>query len=187
MSLVTPRRESVPLVVPSSKLKAGRYYHASSSLVGTDSTNANALDLLIALRFDLWRPQTFDRIAIEVTTGVATALTRLGIYKDDGESAPGSLVLDAGTVDCSTTGLKEITISQVLESGRYWLASVAQTAAATLRAVPFTRDPVVGSSTGLNTGLMGYTQGSVTGALPATFTPAVGINGATGKVMLRAA
>lgn len=69
----------------------------------------------------------FDRICINVTTaGAASTLARLGIYRADATNeAPGTLVVDAGTVDVATTGEKLATISQTLTSGMYWLAFVS--------------------------------------------------------------
>lgn len=75
---------------------------------------------------------TLDRIMVEhaATTGAGETM-RLGIYNDSG-GRPGSLLLDAGTVDLSTaTALKSITIAQVLTSGFYWLVAVHQGGAAT--------------------------------------------------------
>jgi len=71
---------------------------------------------------------TFDRISVDVQTAAGTTSNRLGIYKDNGSFMPGALVLDAGTVDTSTTGVKEITINQALEPGIYWLAWVSAAA-----------------------------------------------------------
>lgn len=67
--------------------------------------------------------QTFDRIAVQVT-GVGAGSLRMGIYRDTGSIYPGSLLLDAGVVDISTTGLKEIVIAQNLTPGLYWLADI---------------------------------------------------------------
>lgn len=59
------------------------------------------------------QPTTLDRIAIECTVAQAATTVRLGIYDDDGTAgAPGTLILDAGTVSTATIGVKEITISQ---------------------------------------------------------------------------
>ena len=49
--------------------------------------------------------QTIDRLAIEVTT-LGTGVLRLGIYETDL-----SLLVDAGTVSVTSTGVKEATIS----------------------------------------------------------------------------
>jgi len=68
---------------------------------------------------------TFTRIYIYVTTA-GTGVARLGIY-NEADGKPSSLVLDAGTVDVSTTGSKYIDISQSLTGGKYYyLAVVAE-------------------------------------------------------------
>lgn len=63
---------------------------------------------------------TFIRIGIGVDVAAAGTV-ELRIYNwNDG--VPGSLVLNAGTVDTGTVGAKEITISQELTQGNYFLA-----------------------------------------------------------------
>jgi hypothetical protein len=75
---------------------------------------------------------TFDRIgAVSASTFVGTAVVRLGIFNNS-NGEPTTVVLDAGTV--SFTGAsqgQEITISQALDQGWYWLAFNMQTAGTT--------------------------------------------------------
>lgn len=60
------------------------------------------------------------RIGITVTSGADTGRTvRLGLYADS-NGRPGEVVVDAGTVDASTTGYKELVIDVTLTPGRYW-------------------------------------------------------------------
>lgn len=66
---------------------------------------------------------TITRIGLEITTAAASTTIRLGIYERDSTNGAGALVLDAGTIDSSTTGGKEITISQTL-TGYYILAAI---------------------------------------------------------------
>jgi len=98
---------------------ANRYY--GPMIAGATATAAMTLNVIYASPFAVVKTITLDRIAINVTTAAAGATARLGIYADDGTTYPGSLVLDAGTVDVSTTGMKTITISQELTPGLYWL------------------------------------------------------------------
>ena len=57
---------------------------------------------------------------------------RLGIYNSSETTfEPNTVVLDAGTVDTSSTGIKEITISQTLNAGLYFLTAVRQGVGAT--------------------------------------------------------
>lgn len=93
-------------------------------LVAPTSSIALAVDTLYGLAFVVSETETFTRIGIRVvSTGTAT-LARLGIYNHVGQT-PTTLVLDAGTIDVTGTGDKEITISQRLTQGSYILAAVA--------------------------------------------------------------
>ena len=72
---------------------------------------------------------TFTSIAAFVNSaGGAGSVARLGIYNADSKGMPTTLLLDAGTVATTSTGLKAITISQTLSAGKYYLALVGQTA-----------------------------------------------------------
>lgn len=75
---------------------------------------------------------TFDRIAIRSGSSFSgTASVRLGIYNSS-NGQPSTVLLDAGTVSVTTSNQSvEITISQQLTRGVYWLAANSQTAAAT--------------------------------------------------------
>lgn len=65
---------------------------------------------------------TYTRIGINIHVAQASTTFRLGIYTNS-NGHPGALVLDAGTIDSSTTGEKEITISQAL-AGKYFLVAI---------------------------------------------------------------
>lgn len=78
---------------------------------------------------------TLDRLAIEVTTAVAASNARLGIYNADTSWQPTTLVLDAGTVSCATTGIKTLTINQALPAGRYLAVHNVDTAGISLRTI----------------------------------------------------
>lgn len=84
--------------------------------------------------WDLAEPVDVDRFTVEVTTaGTAGSVHRLIAYADDGTGTrPGSLLLDAGTVDTTTTGLKTLTVAVTLPLGRVWLAAVCQGAPSTV-------------------------------------------------------
>jgi len=70
---------------------------------------------------------TFTGIACYVDTLTASSVVRLGIRaKSTTIAGPGSLILDAGTVSSAATGAKEITISQALDRGWYWLTATMQ-------------------------------------------------------------
>lgn len=73
---------------------------------------------------------SFDRIALSLTgNGGAGSVTRLGMYYSDGtDSLPGTVLVDAGTVVTSSGAAitREVTISQRLTRGWYWVVSDSQ-------------------------------------------------------------
>ena len=117
--------------------------------------------------------QSFDRLAIR--TGGAfsgTASIRLGIYNNDSATGkPSTVVLDAGTVSAIAANTTyQITISQSLNPGFYWLVSNVQSSATNNQLLgspaaatePFVNTPWV-SSPG-NAYFSGYGENSITGA-----------------------
>lgn len=106
-------------------LRASRYYGSfAAPAVTTFTMVANRL-----YYFPFFCPDaaTWTRIGINVTTGAA-GNARLGIYTNSNGVPSGSPLVDAGTVDVSTTGEKEITISHAMAVGWYWLAVVSDVA-----------------------------------------------------------
>jgi hypothetical protein len=122
--------------------KLGRYF--GPFLTGGTITTQSVASANSLRAFPFFVPKTisFDRIAIRVTTAGTgtTPRARIGVYADNGNIYPGQLVLDAGEVDVSSTGLKELTINLKLKAGKlYWLAFVGQdTASLALAAIPTT-------------------------------------------------
>jgi len=90
---------------------------------------------------------TYIAIGINVATAKAgTADLRIFNWSD---GVPGSLVLNAGTVDTGTTGVKEINISQQLARGYYFLA-VRCSGSPSLRGLDKAK-PVAPPVSGINT------------------------------------
>ena len=135
------------------------------------TTNAVTQSLLYASPLFLAKPCTLDRIGAEVTTLAATTNVRLGIYADS-NGRPGALLLDAGTIDATGNGAKEVSISLAVPAGLLWVASVAQGGAPTMRAnnapVHGFLFPTLGTALGANP-VSSVTQAGVVGALPSTF------------------
>lgn len=93
-------------------------------LAGTFSL---ANDCAAYVPFEVAEGRAFDQIGLQMhwSGPQADTVVRLGIYaNDDGD--PGALVVDAGTVDTSTTGTKAITIAETLPPGLYWLCAAHQ-------------------------------------------------------------
>jgi hypothetical protein len=113
-----------------------------------------------------------DRIGITVNTADSTGSVRLGVYESSA-GLPSSLLIDAGTVSITTTGNKEITISQTLLPGLYFLAAVGQSINGNGRVVgvggvTFQMKSTLKTSVPFaNAG--GYYGDGVSGALPSVF------------------
>ena len=81
--------------------------------------------------FTVLKTNTFDRIAITSGSGfTGSAVVRAGIYNNDSATGkPSTVVLDAGTVSpTAASTVYQITISQSLSAGNYWIAVNMQTA-----------------------------------------------------------
>ncbi len=118
---------------------------------------------------------TIDRIGVEVTTGgTAGAVVRLGIYEPNAGGLPATKLLDAGTIDSTSTGFKEVTISQALTPGLHWLAAVAQVAGCSLKGASSAQGGfgigalAVSGSQAVTSVACGYYSTGITGALPAS-------------------
>jgi len=107
-----------------------RYYNGLGFIPST-STLTLTSDRMYGKVFTVAETETFTRIGIEVQTAVS-GNARLGIYNFV-DGVPTTLVADLGTVSTSTTGEKEITISQALTAGIYVLAVIADNASALFR------------------------------------------------------
>jgi hypothetical protein len=140
---------------------------------------------------------TFNQISVWLTAvGAAGSTARLGIYQDTGGGAPGALLLDAGTVATDgATGQLGITISQALAAGMYWLACVP-VSSGTAPSIwfnsagqNFAMAPLPAELPNFGNFVSGYNQTGVTGALPATATPATVASGTNSvhRVFLKAA
>lgn len=104
-------------------IKTGRYYPVEGVLALYAAT-ATTRSVMWAAMFVARERATWTRIGFTLGTGVASCVARLGIYSDVG-GQPSTLALDAGTIACGTgdVGTREITISQQLDAGVYWLVA----------------------------------------------------------------
>jgi hypothetical protein len=146
---------------------------------GTNTTHTLTANQLCAVPFFTPVARTVTRLAIHVTTAFA-GNARLGVYQDNGSIYPGALVLDAGTVDTGTTGLKEITGLNISLAANtlYWLALVAN-AASTIAGISLGQ-----GWTPLGYGISLATQGSSLWTVSYTYDtlPATFPGGATASV-----
>lgn len=170
-------------------LASGNYYFAA----GHSNPNTGTLGTG-NLRLAPWfvpNPIVLARLGAEVTTvGDAGSKFRLGVYADNGYSYPGALLLDAGTIAGDSGTIQEVVVSLALQPGLYWLGgatqvvSVTQPTMRTVGAVPgnLTVPIALFSTPGTGATGQGYVQSSVTGALPAQFSPAQAPSGSMQRI-----
>jgi len=105
-------------------LRTGEYI-TPVPIASTNVSNTITTDAICAVPFIVARAITVDRIAIHTTTAKAGKIARLGIYNNGTNNYPGTLFLDAGTVDLTSAGVLAAIINQSLTKGLYWLVYVA--------------------------------------------------------------
>ncbi len=165
--------------------KRGLYHFGiTANVLSAYATAANVIDVL---PFYVPEPQSFDRLAIHVTSA-STGQARLGIYADNGDIYPGELVIDAGEVDTSTTGTKVRAIELTLDTGLYWIARL-QSGTPTIRGVQTAAMIALGLDDPINVGLAtGYRASFDYAELPNPYPAgAEYITGARPAVFLRRA
>lgn len=162
--------------------RTGNYYGPFLSGGAQTTQSIASANSIRAFPFFVPKNTKFDRIAIRVTTAGTgtTPRARLGIYDDNGNVFPGNLVLDAGEVNVSATGVKELTIDVTLQGGKlYWLVLVGQDTTSLVVAATAAGDifPIVGYESDLSgTPLSGWAASQTYGALPATYPTASPVN-----------
>ena len=149
-------------------------WYTTPTTSGTTVTGAPALDTLFANPFIISKTQTIDRMAVNITVLGSGSTPRLGIYTDDGNNYPGTLVVDAGTQDGGSTGIKTYTtgLPITLEAGLYWLVYFTNGTAPTFRTFSVSSlINVLGYSNTLTStsGNAGWTKALSFDVLPSTF------------------
>lgn len=107
---------------------AGRYYTYPASGAAADFLMIE--NTLYFLPFFVPKTQAFDRLSFWISTGAGAAENevRTGIYRN-ANGTPGTRLVDNGRSVVGTgTNAFEVTISQVLSPGWYWLAIIANRA-----------------------------------------------------------
>lgn len=165
---------------------SGRYYgDIRQSATSTGSITAGNWNTCL---FFCSKTTTFDRIGIEITTPAAAGKNaRLCIYNAGSNGIPGSLLLNAGTVAIDAAAICDITISQQLTPGWYYLACNLE-ATATLRTITtIYRNNFLGSADYSTIGSgINYTLAYANGA-PDPFGTPTTYTGSIPNIQLRAA
>lgn len=144
------------------------------------SSNVRVKDRAYFAPIWLAEDMTFDIIGANLLTASGTtALLRLGIVGASATGRPGSLILDAGTVNGATgepTGNKEIAISQTVSKGQAFLVAVPQGADGQspswrcISGIPAQAIHTSAPNWSSNAACWCDATGTVTGALPSSFT-----------------
>lgn len=99
---------------------SGRMYVPPNT--GALSNNTFAANTIYLYPIYIPNPCTLTQMSVMVNGFIAGAQIELGLY-DNNNGAPGSLVVDAGTVSAASNGQKNATgIGQALTPGWYWIA-----------------------------------------------------------------
>lgn len=111
-------------------------YIGSRNFFVHDATSSSALPAtdVIAVPIVIGESMTLDRISARVVAGGAST-TRLGLYAHSTTAfAPGALLVNGGTIS-TTTGntTREVTISQAVTPGVYWIAILCSTTTPTFK------------------------------------------------------
>ena len=160
-------------------------YHGSAVTAGTVTTITPTTGVLSAYPMVVNTSIVIDRIATGITgtAGVPSTNTcRMGIYRDNGNVYPGSLVTgsDVATFDQSIAVKTNTFASTIkLTKGLYWLAytcgNLSTTTSPIFRAIPTSSiPPVLGfidtlSSAGTGYTIASFSTGATATALPGTF------------------
>jgi hypothetical protein len=149
---------------------SGQYYGPRGTTVTIRTLVAGLLEFV---PLPIAVPMSVDRLAVEVTTSNAGGNLRMGLYLADPLTGlPKTLLLDAGVNVLSATGARELTISQTLPQGLYWIACLAESSLGATRAISVgLADNMLGwqnatSAGAINVGLTA--TGVASGALPST-------------------
>jgi hypothetical protein len=111
---------------------------AGGAATGTLAGVANQFDLFpFSPRADV----TLDRLAINCTGAVASALAKIAVYASDANGRPDQRLTETGDLDCSTTGPKLATVSLTLRRGTVYWIGVRHNSTATLSAWAATATP----------------------------------------------
>ena len=167
----------LPLQLP---IQDGRYY-GPSLLAPIDSEyfEWDSFDgLIVAVPGVFGEEKTWNRIGMNIGTGNAGAVARLGLYADNnGVPSGGSLIVDAGEIDASGTGELEKEISQSLAANvRHWRAALISGSVATAWGIAYDTSAawglasfLLGASGDATSFFFSYSAAQSYGALPSTF------------------
>ncbi len=176
-------------------LDSGYYYYCG----GTNTATTSASSANGTLRLVPWlvpNAVTISKIGAEITSaGDAGSKLRIGIYSDTGTGYPGALLLDAGQIAGDSATVQEISISQLLPAGLYWVGAVVQSVVTTQPTIRCQNAPGwfngnirLGTSLpAANLSTYGFAQTGVTGALSGPFTSTITFTTIAPRILFKVA
>ena len=165
--------------LPKGGYVTGRYY--PGFYFYQSGTNAFAADTIYGHTFLIADAVTLTGITINVTATGTASNARIGIYNME-NGIPTTLVADSGTLDVSTTGVKEAVISETLDPGAYCMCAVMDGTVTMTRAVNHT-SAISGYATGQtsatgSSAFIVFTASHTFAAVPASYpTVTIGVSG----------
>ena len=160
----------------------GRYYGPWGA--GSLGASPIAADAIYAMPFFCPARTTWATLGINLTVG-AVGGCRLGVYAMSG-GLPGALIADAGTFDANVVSLHELTMTEELEAGFYFLAIISDTTPTVSYVATATGHDVMGTADGATVQYFPYRVFTYA-ALPDPFGAVSGYIGAAGpNVVLKA-
>lgn len=164
-------------------MQAGLFYGPSNGPFAATTPDAGTV---IGYRLAVGRSSTIKSLSVNVTVPAGGAAIRLGLYKflwtPTGWTT--TLILDAGTVDASTTGIKTITVTVPVEVGDIIVPVAVTQGGASLPSFGAAQgaDAPLGATqiTSAVNAVAGLKLTGVTGALPAT--PIMTVSGTAPRV-----
>lgn len=106
------------------KTPSGRWLHGwVANFVTNQAPTSGYIPLIVS------RGMSIDAAGVNINTAIAGSTVKIALYEDDGTGYPGDMVVDFGTIDSSTTGVKTLTLGspQAITAGLYWLLSIVST------------------------------------------------------------
>lgn len=155
--------------------KSGRPFSAAKCGIANSGTALNA-NRLTAIPLWISREVVIVSTRMEVTTPLASAQYRIGLYTDNGSRYPGSLIVnsDSAVIDCSAVGVKLHTYASpiTLTPGLYWQAFNNSIGASVRAILPESLGADFGYpiTMGSNSALCVVSIGEVFTSLPLVFT-----------------
>ena len=175
-----PAADTLPMIIEARPKTGSTVYPTLPGVAMTGSTTRAMVASRAYYQFiQVLSPIVLSEIVCEVTTSVAATVIRMGIDTADLNWQSVARIVDAGTIDSSTTGVKAAAISITLAPGNYSLITISN-GAPTVRAI---RGSVlgVGAATGLgaSTLVANYYVPGTGSALPAAGTQWNAFSGTT--------